>query len=72
MKWKTKDKLQKAAFVIMLIAFVAVMLWGYHNCQRRVVEKIFSNGWNSIPAAICNKLPSEECFRSSVGRAADL
>jgi hypothetical protein len=72
MKWKTKDKLQKAAFIIMLVIFVGAMLWGYQNCQRRAVEKLLFNGWNSIPAAMCNKLSSVECFRSSVGRAADL
>ena len=72
MKWKTKDKLQKIFFTTLIVVFIIIMFWGYQSCQRRVVEKVFFNGWNSIPGAICNKLPSEECFRSSVGRAADL
>ena len=72
MKWETKDKIQKTAFVIMLIVFVGMILWGYQSCQRRVIEKIFFNSIYNFPAAICIKIPSEECFRSSVGRAADL
>ena len=72
MKWETKDKIQKATFLIIMIVFIAIIFWGYQNCQRRVVEKILYNSWNSIPGTICNKLSSEQCFRSSDGRAADL
>ncbi len=72
MKWETKDKIQKTIFVIMIIAFVGMILWGYQNCQRKVVEKILYNGYMQVSDSICNKLCSEECFRSSVGRAADL
>jgi hypothetical protein len=46
MKWEIKDKLQKIFFTIFIIVFIMIMFWGFQNCQRRVVEKTFFNGWN--------------------------
>ena len=72
MKWETKDKLQKAAFIIMLVVFVFTIGWGYHNCQREIVKDTLYKGFIETHQKMCVKLSSDECFRSSVGRAVDL
>ena len=72
MKWETKDKLQKTGMVLFIIGFMAIVGWGYENCQRSVVKKAIYNGWGATAEGVCNKLSSKMCFRSSVGRAADL
>lgn len=72
MKWEMKDKLQKIFFTIFIIVFIIIMLWAYQNCQRRVVENVFFGGVDSMVNGVCNKLSNGQCFRSSVGRAADL
>ena len=72
MNWDTKDKLQKIGFIVMLIVFVAAVAWSYKNCQREVVRNTLYKGFIETHRKMCVKLSSEECFRSSVGRAADL
>jgi hypothetical protein len=72
MNWDTKDKLQKIGFIVMLIVFIITIGWGYQNCQREVVRNTLYEGFIETHEKMCVKLSSEECFRSSVGRAADL
>ena len=72
MNWDTKDKLQKVGFIVMLVVFIITIGWGYQNCQRGVVKNTLYKGFIETHKNMCVKLSSEECFRSSVGRAADL
>ena len=72
MKWETKDKLQKAAIIFFIICFIITIGWGYENCQRNAVKKALYEGAANLSEGICIKLGSGTCFRSSVGRAADL
>tara|TARA_B100000287_G_scaffold358940_1_gene350798 strand:- start:230 stop:460 length:231 start_codon:yes stop_codon:yes gene_type:complete len=72
MNWDTKDKLQKISFILAIIGFILMISYSYNMCQRNVVEKTFYGGYISFIENMCLKLSTEQCFRSSVGRAADL
>jgi hypothetical protein len=54
-KWETKDKLQKTAFIIMIIAMVVLVMWGYENCQRSAVNKILYQSQDTLIEGVCNK-----------------
>ena len=56
----------------MIIGFALFIGWSFDRCYERVVEKTYINGILSITTSVCIKLSSDSCFRSSVGRAADL
>ncbi len=72
MKWETKDKLQKTAIILFIICFIITIGWGYKHCQRNAVRKALYEGAANLSESVCIKLGSGICFRSSVGRAADL
>ena len=55
MKWETKDKLQKTAFIIMIMAMVALIAWGYENCQRNAINKILYQSQDILIEGVCNK-----------------